>query len=45
MYYVNGVAPSVNAGEYALKDGDVIQWMYSLDIGADIQDYIFKPEQ
>ena len=44
MYYVNGIAPSVNAAEYVLSDGDVIQWMYSLDIGQDLQDYIIKPD-
>ena len=43
MYYVNGVAPSVNAGEYRLKDGDVVQWMYSMDIGQDVQPYLTKP--
>ena len=43
MYYVNGIAPSVNAAEYTLSDGDVIQWMYSRDIGQDLKDYIIKP--
>ena len=45
MYYVNGIAPSVNSGEYKLRDGDVIQWMYSRDIGADLRDYIYTPSE
>ena len=44
MYYVNGIAPSVNSAEYVLSDGDVIQWMYSRDIGQDLKDYILKPD-
>ncbi|WDC85514.1 DUF4430 domain-containing protein [Caloramator sp. mosi_1] len=30
-YYVNGVKPSVGAGSYILKDGDVLEWKYLED--------------
>ena len=35
-YYVNGVSPSVGCDQYALKDGDTIKWLYSLELGNDI---------
>ena len=37
MYYVNGEAPSVGCGEYVLKDGDEIAWLYTREIGRDIE--------
>ncbi|GIW49283.1 MAG: hypothetical protein KatS3mg079_759 [Caloramator sp.] len=30
-YYVNGVKPSVGAGSYTLKDGDVLEWKFLED--------------
>lgn len=36
MYYVNGSAPSVNSSQYTLKDGDVVEWRYTKEIGRDI---------
>lgn len=30
-YYVNGVKPSVGAGSYILKDGDIVEWKYLED--------------
>ncbi|MBR1749346.1 MAG: DUF4430 domain-containing protein [Ruminococcus sp.] len=36
MYYVNGVAPSVNSSQLTLHDGDVIEWKYTTEIGHDI---------
>ena len=36
MYYVNGEAPSVGCGEYLLKDGDEVEWLYTREIGRDI---------
>lgn len=36
VYKVNGVRPSVGAGEYVLKDGDVIEWQYTLELGNDL---------
>lgn len=35
VYKVNGVLPSVGCGGYELKDGDVIEWCYTLDLGND----------
>ncbi|MBE6834661.1 MAG: DUF4430 domain-containing protein [Ruminococcaceae bacterium] len=37
MYLVNGETPSVGCGEYVLKDGDDIQWLYTCDIGNDLK--------
>ncbi len=36
IYYVNGVAPSVGCGEYILSDGDEIEWLYTCDLGNDL---------
>ena len=36
MYKVNGVFPSVGCGRYELKAGDVIEWIYTCDLGRDI---------
>ena len=35
VYKVNGELPSVGCGGYVLKDGDVIEWCYTLDLGND----------
>lgn len=37
MYYVNGECPSVGAGEYVLRDGDVIEWKYTCALGEDLK--------
>ena len=36
MYKVNGVFPSMGCGRYELKAGDVIEWIYTCDLGRDI---------
>lgn len=36
MYLVNGEAPSVSCGEYILSDGDSIEWLYTRNIGQDL---------
>lgn len=36
-YYVNGVSPSVGCGEYKVKDGDKIEWLYTCNLGKDIE--------
>jgi len=36
VYFVNGVRPSVGCGEYALHDGDEIEWKYTLSLGDDL---------
>lgn len=33
MYSVNGVFPSVGAGAYRLKEGDVVSWFYTCEYG------------
>ncbi|MBE6850670.1 MAG: DUF4430 domain-containing protein [Ruminococcus sp.] len=37
VYHVNGESPSVGCGECAVSDGDVIEWLYSLDLGNDVK--------
>ncbi|MDR3364056.1 MAG: DUF4430 domain-containing protein [Clostridiales Family XIII bacterium] len=36
MYSVNGWYPNYGCSKYTLKDGDVIKWRYTCDLGADI---------
>lgn len=36
MYNVNGWFPNYGSSRYALKDGDVIHWAYTCDLGKDI---------
>lgn len=36
MYRVNGVFPNIGAGGFTLQDGDVVEWLYTLDLGKDI---------
>ena len=36
MYKVNGSFPEYGCSKYTLKNGDVIEWMYTCDLGADI---------
>ena len=38
MYKVNDWFPNYGCSNYALKDGDVIQWVYTCDLGADVGD-------
>ncbi len=37
VYHVNGVQVSQGCGEYKLKDGDVIEWHYTCNLGKDIK--------
>ncbi|MBR7070901.1 MAG: DUF4430 domain-containing protein [Clostridia bacterium] len=37
MYFVNGKSPSIGCGEYKVKDGDRIEWLYTCNLGKDIQ--------
>ena len=37
VYLVNGERVSVGASEYKLKDGDVIEWHYSTNLGEDYE--------
>ncbi len=36
MYSVNGWFPNYGCSRYALEDGDVIRWVYTCDLGADV---------
>lgn len=36
MYKVNGQFPNYGSSKYELKDGDVIEWVYTCDLGGDI---------
>lgn len=36
MYKVNGWFPNYGCSRYVLKDGDVIEWVYTCDLGRDI---------
>ena len=36
MYSVNGWYPNYGPSRYALKDGDVVEWRYTCDLGFDV---------
>ena len=36
MYMVNGEFPDYGCSKYELKDGDVIEWVYTCDLGRDV---------
>lgn len=36
MYRVNGVFPNYGCSKYAAQDGDVIEWVYTCDLGEDV---------
>lgn len=36
MYKVNGWFPNYGCSRYQLKDGDVIEWLYTCDLGRDV---------
>lgn len=38
MYRVNGEFPSVGCGGYTLKDGDMVEWLYTTNIGEDLKE-------
>lgn len=35
MYRVNGEFPNVGSSSYKLKDGDVVEWVYTCDLGGE----------
>ena len=39
MYKVNGWSPNYGCSRYALRDGDVIEWLYTCSLGLDIDAY------
>lgn len=36
MYKVNGEFPNYGCSKYALEDGDVIEWLYTCNLGKDV---------
>ncbi len=36
VYHVNGIAPSCGCGDYTLKDGDTVEWLYTRNLGRDL---------
>lgn len=38
MYRVNGWYPNYGCSRYQLQDGDVVEWRYTCDLGADVGD-------
>lgn len=38
MYKVNGWFPNYGASRYKLKQGDVVEWVYTCDLGRDVGD-------
>lgn len=38
MYKVNGLFPNYGCSRYQVEDGDVICWVYTCDLGADVGD-------
>jgi hypothetical protein len=39
MYKVNGWFPNYGASRYSLKQGDVVEWVYTCDLGRDVGGY------
>jgi hypothetical protein len=38
VYHVNGISPSRGCGDYVLSDGDRIEWLYTCEIGHDLDE-------
>ena len=36
VYVVNGQSPDIGSSQYMLRPGDVIEWVYTLDLGRDV---------
>ena len=36
MYSVNGWFPNYGCSQYTLRDGDVVRWVYTCDLGEDV---------
>ncbi len=41
MFRINGWFPNYGCDHYVLKDGDVIEWVYTCDLGADVDGAYF----
>ena len=38
VYHVNGISPSRGCGDYTLTPGDKIEWLYTCDLGRDLNE-------
>ncbi len=45
IYKVNGWVPNYGCSRYSLKDGDVIEWVYTCDLGRDVGAEFIKPTE
>ncbi len=45
IYKVNGWVPNYGCSRYILKDGDVIEWVYTCDLGRDVGAEFIEPEK
>jgi hypothetical protein len=45
MYKVNDWYPNYGSSRYQLKDGDVVEWRYTCDLGRDLGEYWIKCRQ
>ena len=45
MYKVNGVFPGFGASQYILSPGDVIEWVYTCDLGRDVGGHLLSGGQ
>ncbi len=42
VYHVNGITPSRGCGEYVLEPGDRIEWLYTCELGHDLDEVYEK---
>ncbi len=42
VYHVNGITPSKSCGEYVLSGGDRVEWLYTCEIGHDLDEVYEK---
>ena len=38
VYHVNGISPSRGCADYVLSPGDEVQWLYTCDLGRDLDE-------
>ncbi len=41
-YRVNGEFPNYGCSKYRLSDGDVVEWLYTCDLGRDLDMYMYE---
>jgi hypothetical protein len=45
MYRVNGEYPNYGAGKHPMQDGDLLEWVYTCDLGRDIGAALINQKQ